>query len=144
MIFSFSKNLETPYGNGLRKFNNSLYSNIDYTTKLKNHLKLIQKTILQENITDEQMIWEYIKYEIKKFFISFSEQYAKCKQIKTFILQKKLKQLEANANFNFDEHYLECKNNLEKIFQEKANGIKMRSKCNWYGFGEKSSKFSLT
>ena len=90
------------------------------------------------------MIWEYIKYEIKKFFISFSEQYAKCKQIKTFILQKKLKQLEANANFNFNEHYLECKNNLEKIFQEKANGIKMRSKCNWYGFGEKSSKFSLT
>ena len=73
MIFSFSKNLETPYGNGLWKFNNSLYSNIDYTTKLKNHLKLIQKTILQENITDEQMIWEYIKYEIKKFFISFSE-----------------------------------------------------------------------
>ena len=144
MIFSFSKNLETPYGNGLWKFNNSLYSNIDYTTKLKNHLKLIQKTILQENITDEQMIWEYIKYEIKKFFISFSEQYAKCKQIKTFILQKKLKQLEANSNFNFNEHYLECKNNLEKIFQEKANGIKMRSKCNWYGFGEKSSKFSLT
>ena len=144
MIFSFSKNLETPYGNGLWKFNNSLYSNIDYTTKLKNHLKLIQKTILQENITDEQMIWEYIKYEIKKFFISFSEQYAKFKQIKTFILQKKLKQLEANANFNFNEHYLECKNNLEKIFQEKANGIKMRSKCNWYEFGEKSSKFSLT
>ena len=34
-----------------------------YTTELKNHLKLTQKTILKENINDEQMIWEYIKYE---------------------------------------------------------------------------------
>ena len=49
-----------------------------------------------------------------------------------------MKQLEDNANFNF-EHYLECKNNLEQIYQEKTNG----SKCNWYELGEKSSKFFL-
>ena len=64
-------------GNGLWKLNNSLCSNTDYTTKLKNHLKLIQKTILKENITDEQLIWEYIKYKIRKFSIKFSKQYAK-------------------------------------------------------------------
>ena len=52
IFFSFSKNPETPRGNGLWKFNNSLCSNIDYTTKWKNHLKLIQKTNLKENITD--------------------------------------------------------------------------------------------
>ena len=56
IFFSFSKNPETPRGNGLRKFDNSLCTNVDYTTKLKNYLKLIQKTILNENITDEQMI----------------------------------------------------------------------------------------
>ena len=88
IFFSFSKNPETPRGNDLWKFNNSLCSNIDYITKLKNHLKLIQKTILKENITDEQMIWEYIKYEIMKFSISFSKQYAKDKQTKTIILEK--------------------------------------------------------
>ena len=63
----------------------------------------------------------YIKYEIRKFSISFSKQYAKDKRIKTFILEKKLKQLEANANFNFHDHYLECKNYLEQTYQEKAN-----------------------
>ena len=89
IIFSFSKNSERPRGNSLWKFNNSLCSNIDYTTKLKNHLKLIQKTVLKENITDGQIIWEYIKYVIRKFSINFSKQYAKDKRNKTFILEKK-------------------------------------------------------
>ena len=75
------------------------------------------------------MIWEYIKYEIRKFSISFSKQYAKDKRTKTFILQKKVKQLEAKANFDFDHYYLECKKNLEQISQEKLNEIKIRSKC---------------
>ena len=89
------------------------------------------------------MILEYIKYEIRKFSTSFSKQYAKDKRTKTFTLEKKLKELEANANFNFFHHYLECKNNLEQTYQEKANGIKLRSKCAWYEFGEKSSEFLL-
>ena len=46
---------------------------MDYTTKLKNHLKFIQKTILKENINDDQMIWQYIKYEIRKFSINISK-----------------------------------------------------------------------
>ena len=82
IFFSFSKNPETPRGKGLWKFSNSLYSHIDYTTKLKNYIKLIQRTILKENITDEQMIWGYIKYETRKFSISFSKEYAKDKRIK--------------------------------------------------------------
>ena len=56
------------------------------------------------------------------------------------LFRNKLNQLEANVNFHFDDHYLEC-NNLEKVYQEKANGIKIRSKCDWYEFGEKSSTF---
>ena len=55
-----------------------------------------------ENITDEQKIWEYIKHEIRTFSIIFSKEYAKDKRTKTFILEKKIKQLEANANFNFN------------------------------------------
>ena len=60
------------------------------------------------------MIWEYIKCEIRNFSISFSKQYAKDKQTKIFILEKKLKQLEENANLNFYDHYLECKHNLKQ------------------------------
>ena len=62
------------------------------------------------------MIWEFIKYEIRTFSISFSKQYANDKRTKTFPLEKNLKQFEVNAKFNFDDHYLECKNNLEQIY----------------------------
>ena len=34
------------------------------------------------------MIWEYIKYKITKFCISFFKQYAKDKRTKTFILEE--------------------------------------------------------
>ena len=85
------------------------------------------------------MIWDYIKYEIRKSSIEFSKQFAKDKRTKTFILENKLKQLEANVNFQFDDHYLECKN-LAQIYQEKANGIKI---MRLYEFGEKSSEFFL-
>ena len=54
-----------------------------------------------------------------------------------------MKELEANINFNSDDHYLEFKNKLHQIYQEKANGIKVRSKCDRYVIGEKSSKFFL-
>ena len=37
------------------------------------------------------MIWEYIKYEIRKFSISFSKEHAKDKRTNTFTLEKKKK-----------------------------------------------------
>ena len=41
------------------------------------------------------------------------------------------------------EEYNDCKTQLEEIYKIKANGIKIRSKCEWYEHGEKSSKFFL-
>ena len=41
------------------------------------------------------------------------------------------------------EEYNDCKTQLEQIYKIKANGIKIRSKCEWYEHGEKSSKFFL-
>ena len=32
---------------------------------------------------------------------------------------------------------------LEEIYDIKANGVKIRSKCDWYEYGEKSSKLFL-
>ena len=40
------------------------------------------------------------------------------------------------------EDYLRLfKLRLEEIFGIKANGVKIRSKCDWYKYGEKTSKF---
>ena len=40
--------------------------------------------------------------------------------------------------------YKVCKQQLDEIYEKKAKGIKIRSKCNWYEHGEKSTKFGKT
>ena len=95
-----------------------------------------------EQITDEQLCWEYIKYEIRKFSIRFSKEKAKKTRAKTVRLENKLKELERNPNCIFDRNYLDYKNKLEQTYEKKSNGVKI-SKCEWYKFGVKSSKFFL-
>ena len=65
------------------------------------------------------------------------------KKIERTYLENKLKILESRPNFVNSPEYTETNEKLDKIYQEKANGIRIRSKCNWYEHGEKSSKYFL-
>ena len=59
-------------------------------------------------------------------------------------LEYKLKNL--NNNLTSEENrklYNNYKNELETIYDHIADGIKIRSKCEWYEHGEKSTKFFL-
>ena len=58
-------------------------------------------------------------------------------------LENKLKKLEKNINYSENVEYRDCRNKLDKIYDQKINGIRKRSKCDWYEYGEKSSKFFL-
>ena len=63
-------------GRGLWKFNNSLISNTNFVDEMKT---LIQKVIFGfENDTylTDQVKWELLKYEIRKFGINFSKKLA--------------------------------------------------------------------
>ena len=129
--FSLSKNIDISRGHGLWKFNNSLCHKLDFITELKNHL------------TDEQLCRGYIKYEIRKISIRFSKEKVKKTRAEIVTLENKLKELEQNPDCIFDRKYLDYKNKLEQIQEGKANNVKIRSKCEWYEFGEKSPKFFL-
>ena len=59
------------------------------------------------------------------------------------ILQIKLKLYEQNWKCFENEYYLRYKLRLEEIYEITANGVKIRSKCDWYEYGEKSSKFFI-
>ena len=59
-------------------------------------------------------------------------------------LELKLKNLESNSNFEENRKlYNHYKNDLENIYDYIADGIKIKSKCEWYEHGEKSTKFFL-
>ena len=87
---------------------------------------------------------EFLKYEIRKFSIAFSKKKSKEKRENLARLEGKLKELEQNLNCDENlEQYGIYKNELNEIYNDISNCIKIRSKCDWYEFGEKSNKFFL-
>ena len=59
-------------------------------------------------------------------------------------LENKMKTFEENlTNNESNQDYLKCKRDLNYIYDQKLEGIKIRSKCNWYKDGGESSKSFL-
>ena len=130
-------------GNELWKFNNSLSMNSDFQTKMKFHIKSTLETLEIEGIRDPQVRWEFLKYEIRKFSIEFSKLQAQNTKKEKMFLENKLKKLENNTNCMENLEYIDCRNKLDKIYEQKINGMRIRSKCDWYEYGAKSSEFFL-
>ena len=81
---------------------------------------------------------EFLKYEIRKFSIEFSKNKAKLRREKLSRLEvKKLDNGEAKEQYNA------YRGEINEIYDEISNGIKIMSKYDWYEFGEKSNKFFL-
>ena len=67
---------------------------------------------------------------------------AKVKKSKQYSLENKLKLLQSNLNCGINSvEYINCKSQLEEIYDDIAEGIKVRHKCQWYEEGEKSTNF---
>ena len=92
----------------------------------------------------DQVKWEYLKYEIRAFTINFSKRLSKTKKVEQIKLENEIKNLEQNLNSPEKlQQYDSCKVRLEEIYENIAEGIKVRSRCQWYEDGEKSTKFFL-
>ena len=108
---------------------------------------LIQKVIFGfENDTylTDQVKWELLKYEIRKFAINFSKKLAQNSRKLQRDLETKIKKLEQNIiNEDKFNEYKTAKDELENFYDNIATGVKIRSKCDWYQYGEKSTKYFL-
>ena len=67
-----------------------------------------------EQITDEKLCWEYIKYEIKTFSIHFSKEKAKKTRAKTVSLENRLKVLGQNLDYICDCNHIDYKKKKKK------------------------------
>ena len=91
----------------------------------------------QDKITDKHLRWNYLKYEIRKFAMNFSKNLVKEETKDRNFLEKELKTLEEKSLTNFQKY------KLQNIYTKNVNGIRIRSKCNWYQNGDKSTKLFL-
>ena len=110
---------------------------------------LIQKVIFSlENDTylTDQVKWELLKYEIRKFAINFSRKLAQNSRKLQTDLDTKIKNLEQNITDEDEDKFNEyktAKDELEGLYDNIATGVKIRSKCDWYQYGKKSTNYFL-
>ena len=109
-------------GSGLWKFNDSLISDEDFTEKLKNFIENLKEDLDSEHSFDEQVKWEYMKFEIRRFTISYCKIRSKNNRKIKNDLENKLKDLENDLN-NYDKQIminydkLKLNPNLEKYMK---------------------------
>ena len=143
IFFCYKRSSSFESGKNFWKFNSSLSQDETYLSQMKEHISLI-KNESNECFSDSQTKWEYLKYKIRKFTISYSKTKAKKNREKKTFLENRLKSLEKNINSENDKaEYENCRQELNKIYHEISIGIKIRSRCDWYEFGEKSNKYFL-
>ena len=83
-----------------------------------------------------------MKYEIRKFSISYSKNLVKTERIIQTNLENGIKTPERNLKNEKDFNaYNLCKLELKSIYDKKSEGAKIPSKCEWYQHGEKPTKF---
>ena len=81
---------------------------------------------------NDQVKWELLKYEIRKFPINFSGKLAHTSGTLQTDSETKIKNLEENlTNKNKFNEYKTVKDELENVFDNIATGVKIGSKCDW-------------
>ena len=58
---------------------------------MKEHISTCLNLLEKEDILDDQVRWEYLKYEVRKFSIKFSKAQAKKLRLERVLLKKNLK-----------------------------------------------------
>ena len=72
--------------------------------------------------------WEYVQYEIRKLSIHFLKDIARNKKTERVYLENKVKTVGTSPNFVDNPEYAKTNKKRDKIYQQKTNGIRIRSK----------------
>ena len=100
-----------------------------------------------EDLWDDVVLWEFLKYKMRQFSMTYSKENAFERTSTHLTFEKKVNELEIQKRSNADEalldQYNKSKNELENLYNYITEGIILRSKVNWYEYGEKSSKYFL-
>ena len=143
VLLSLNHSKENDRGKGLWKFNNSLLQNIFFEAELVNVIKNTFSSLTHTDLTPH-VVWEILKYEIRKFCIRFSilkSKENKAEKLKHESVVQKFENI-IDSNISPTE-YANSKSWIENWHDEHLKGIILRSKSDWFEKGEKSTKYFL-
>ena len=90
ITFSCLKIEKSNRGRHLWKFDNSLIENVEHVLQMKKFILDTLNELFNENILDNQVKWEYWKYNSRKYIIKFSKELAESTNKTTADLEKNL------------------------------------------------------
>ena len=123
------------------KFNNSLLSDPDFKSKLQNHIKEIE--IKLEPHSNPHIKWEFMKYEVRKFSISYSKSKYQLENSQRIYHENIVKRFSSTLDTPSESEFAESKDFLDQYFDNKTKGAILRSKSTVFEQHEKSSKYFL-
>ena len=132
-------------GPGLWKFNNTLLEDNNYKELIIFYYPQILRKYSE--VTDNQLLWELIKMELRSKTIGYSKE-KRCKlRNKEEVLQKELQELDSkvcNGDY-FDQDILEkfetAKEELKRLHEVRGKEAMFRSKMKLVEQGEKPTKY---
>ena len=143
VLVTFKEITENEKGPSYWKFNTTLIHDTQYDSSLRENFANWRRQYADEK---KQLLWDLLKYEIRRFTTKYSKNKAKTRREEIKNLEKLISDYE-NTNIQVSseatEEYSTAKQRFEEINDEKAVGSILRSRCSWYEDGEKSSKFFL-
>ena len=120
------------------KFNNSLLKNEEFTTGLKNYIKIDLKSECND-ITSKQVKWEFTKFKIKTWSIKMSKKIASNRRKDEKELESQInileKRLSEDPTENLYDQLNETKTRLEKIHDQKIQSLIIQSRIQHYEEG---------
>ena len=132
---------------GYWKFNNSLCNDVEYVKSMKEEIARL-KLRLSEEITDDRLLWDYMKMEIGSFTRKYSKKKAKDRKERVTRLEKEILELEeeiqkrpSNRNKDLIESLTSKKGELKTIYAYFSEGIKIRSRASWFECGERETAY---
>ena len=98
------------------------------TSHITEHIQKFKEKLNSKAHFCDQTKWEILKYEIRLFTISFLKNLT-VNEKRTMCAWKQIKIWESNLNsIRMLEEYNKCKNKFEEIYDNIAEGVKVRSK----------------
>jgi len=142
VFFSLQSTIDTKRGRGMWKFNNSLLHVENFRESL---IQTIRDTLASNCDSNPHIIWEFLKYEMRKFCIKFSKIRSQTSKIEKEKHENIIKTFESDPQNTtiLQEEYAHSKSWLENWYDDYTKGIIIRSKSDWYEQGEKSTKYFL-
>ena len=144
IIIEFKNNDDIAKGPGIWKLNCSLLTDNTYVNEINHFIP----TWIQEGVQDfsvSRSVWDWVKYNIKKFSRRYSMEKCKHRRLDEQRLHREFQQV--NLSFQNDpsqENLTKLnvlKEQMEKCYEKKVEGIIVRSRARWHEYGEKNSKY---